>query len=133
MAVSAKTQFPVGQLEIFVARTAAVFGAHFRRVDVREFDGLVFLERSVHVRLLVTAQVMVAGHSGRIQAGGEHVVVGVIAAHAFCAARTRDVAMRTYRSDFGFDRRTIETAKTLRPDRSLARRSRTKRVTSNYY
>jgi len=109
-------------LEVFVARAGAVPGADFRRVDVREFDGLVFLERSVYVRLLVTAQVMVTGHPGRFQTGGEHVVVGAIAAHAFRATRTRDVAMRSSRFDFGFDRWTVETAQTLRPDRGLAHR-----------
>jgi len=117
MAVSAKTRFPAGQLKIFVARSVAVLGADIRRVDVWEFDGLVFLERPVYVRLFVATQVMVTGHPGSFQAGGEHAVVVAIAARVFLAARTRDVTILSPSSQLGFDRWTYETAQTHRPDR----------------
>jgi len=119
MTVSAKTRVSAGKLEIFVARAVAMLGADVWRVDEQDFDGLVFLERPVHVRLFVATQVMVTRHSGRFQPGGEHIVMFVIAALVFLATRTRDVAIRSSGFQLGFDRRTYETTQTLRPDRRV--------------
>jgi len=78
---------------------------------------LCVLKYAVHVRLVVTAHVLVTGHLARLQAGGEHVVVGSIAARAFRATYTRDVAVLFFFFDFGFEWRNHETAQTHRPDR----------------